>query len=992
MSAFASENLRFYGMSPIFRVPGTADAPPITDNDNLPVLTSAAAIGSESGDGTTTSLDFTVSLSPASASTVTVEYATADVTATGGTACATDPSEAGPDYISTSGTLTFDPGVVAATVTVTVCDDRVEDTGDQFFLEFSNPSNAVIDEALDQSRVPGFIFNTETSTEISIVADSAYAEEGAEAVFTLTRDGDAADALTVPVFVTEDGAVLGTEVPAHASFAPGARVAELRVPTDDDEVDEADGTVTARVVTGFAWVAAEGAASAAVTVLDNDDAPAGEAPVETVWQGDMSVIDKGNGAIGAHLPADFSNVSSTAGLEARWLWYFKPTRKLYLAFSDAVMGVEGMKLHFGDDAVQFQSTDNGSSSFNWPDVDVDWSDGETVAVRVVKPLAIAGAGSNDATLGTLSVAGATLSPAFDAGVRVYTATVDDGTTTVTVTAEASDDGATVSFGPAADADEDQEGHQVAVGSGETLIEVTVTAEDGATRRDYRVVASPAPEPVAVSFGVSEHAATEGGEPAVVAVSLAADPGRTVTVPLVATPEGGAGAEDYEAALEVTFEHGAGRTQTVTVTAVEDESAEDGERVVLGFGTLPEGLVAGETSSVTVALVDAPSNAAPEGKPLISGTPFVGETLTASADGIEDADGLTGASHAWQWLSNDGSQDTDIPDATGPTYTLTEAQDGKTVKVQVSFTDDGGTEETLVSKATSEVTIPLRATFEDVPDEHYGSGVFTFRVRFNLTPRVSFRVLKNQSFEVDGGKVKKARRVDGQDALREIHVAPSGYGDVTVTLPGGRTCGTTGAICTADGKALWNTETATVVGPPALRVADARAEEGTDETLDFVVSLSRVASGTVTVAYATSPGSADADADYTHTEGTLTFAAGETEKTVPVPVLDDEHDENEETLTLTLSNPSGAWIEDGEATGTIENSDPMPKAWLARFGRTVSEQVLEAVSDRLSAPREAGFRARLGGQELSFGGAAASGAEPGGGDGRRGAARDPRRLA
>ena len=252
---------------------------------------------------------------------------------------------------------------------------------------------------------------------------------------------------------------------------------------------------------------------------------------------------------------------------------------------------------------------------------------------------------------------------------------------MTVTAEASDDGATVSFGPAADADEDQEGHQVAVGSGETLIEVTVTAADGATRRDYRVVVSPAPAPVAVSFGVSEHTATEGGEPAVVAVSLAADPGRTVTVPLVATPEGGAGAEDYEAALEVTFEHGAERTQTVTVTALEDESAEDGERVVLGFGTLPEGLVAGETSSVTVALVDAPSNGAPQGKPRISGTPFVGETLTASADGIEDADGLTGASYAWQWLSNDGSQDADIPDATGPTYTLTEAEDGKTVKVQ-----------------------------------------------------------------------------------------------------------------------------------------------------------------------------------------------------------------------------------------------------------------------------------------------------------------------
>ena len=74
--------------------------------------------------------------------------------------------------------------------------------------------------------------------------------------------------------------------------------------------------------------------------------------------------------------------------------------------------------------------------------------------------------------------------------------------------------------------------------------------------------------------------------------------------------------------------------------------------------------------------------------------------------------------------------------------------------------------------------------------------------------------------------------------------------MTVTLAGGRACGTEGAICTADDKVLSNTETATVQGPPALNVADARVEEGAAATLDFVVTLSRVAAGPVTVAYAT----------------------------------------------------------------------------------------------------------------------------------------------
>ena len=114
-------------------------------------------------------------------------------------------------------------------------------------------------------------------------------------------------------------------------------------------------------------------------------------------------------------------------------------------------------------------------------------------------------------------------------------------------------------------------------------------------------------------------------------------------------------------------------------------------------------------------------------------------------------------------------------------------------------------------------------------------------------------------------------------------------------------------------------------------------------LAFKVTLSRAASGTVTVDYATADGTATAGADYTAASDTLTFAAGETAKTVSVTVLDDSHNEGTETMTLTLSNASGARIADATATGTIENSDLMPAAWLARFGRTVAEQVVDAVA-------------------------------------------------
>ena len=83
----------------------------------------------------------------------------------------------------------------------------------------------------------------------------------------------------------------------------------------------------------------------------------------------------------------------------------------------------------------------------------------------------------------------------------------------------------------------------------------------------------------------------------------------------------------------------------------------------------------------------------------------------------------------------------------------------------------------------------------------------------------------------------------------------------------------------------------------------------------------------------------------------------------MPILDDGHDEGHETFLLRLSNVVGAQAGDLEATGTIENTDKMPKAWLARFGRTVAEEVVDSVQTRLNAPRADGTEVTLGGQTL-----------------------------
>ena len=159
--------------------------------------------------------------------------------------------------------------------------------------------------------------------------------------------------------------------------------------------------------------------------------------------------------------------------------------------------------------------------------------------------------------------------------------------------------------------------------------------------------------------------------------------------------------------------------------------------------------------------------------------------------------------------------------------------------------------------------------------------------------------------------------------------------------------------------------------PALSVSDPTVTEAAGATLAFTVSLDRAVvagDGTVSVDYATRDGTATAGADYTAASGTLTFAVGESAKTVNVAVLDDSHDDDGETVDLVLSNATGASIADGTGTGTIANADAMPAAWLARFGRTVAEQVLDGVARRLEAARAPGRQeVVLAGQRLDLSG-------------------------
>ena len=128
----------------------------------------------------------------------------------------------------------------------------------------------------------------------------------------------------------------------------------------------------------------------------------------------------------------------------------------------------------------------------------------------------------------------------------------------------------------------------------------------------------------------------------------------------------------------------------------------------------ESLTSEATEAVSFAVQQQTANNPATGEPVITGTANVGETLTADTFGIADADGLENATFTYQWIADDGSSDTDIPDATGYTYTLVADDVGKTIKVRVTFKDDAGNETTLTSAATDEVDFAVQQQTANSP--------------------------------------------------------------------------------------------------------------------------------------------------------------------------------------------------------------------------------------------------------------------------------------
>ena len=219
-------------------------------------------------------------------------------------------------------------------------------------------------------------------------------------------------------------------------------------------------------------------------------------------------------------------------------------------------------------------------------------------------------------------------------------------------------------------------------------------------------------------------------------------------------------------------------------------------------TTYNGSVTSDTATMTVNVRAV--NDDPAGAPGIDGEAEAGRTVTATTSGVSDPDGLTKPGWTYRWIRVADGAETAIEGETGSAYTLTAADVGHKLKVEVSFTDDAGTEETVESAAwpsEGSIAAALSAAFSGAPATHDGEREFTVSLRFSAEPAgLSFATVRDSLLVATNATILGARRLTpGSNAGWEIRARPGGTGAVRLTLPV-RACGAANAIC-VDGRAL-----------------------------------------------------------------------------------------------------------------------------------------------------------------------------------------------
>jgi len=226
------------------------------------------------GNSGTTNATFTVTLSPASSQTVTVNYATANGTAT-----------AGSDYVAQSGTLTFTAGQTTKTISVTVNGDTTVEPNETFVVNLMSPSGATLADSQGQ----GTIVNDDTAPLPSLSINDVTVTEGDSgtkaATFTVTLSAASTSAVTV-TFATANGtATAGSDYVAQSgtlTFTAGQTTRTISVTVNGDTTVEPNETFVVNLMTPSGATLADSQGQG--TIRNDDTSPSPEETEAVAWR------------------------------------------------------------------------------------------------------------------------------------------------------------------------------------------------------------------------------------------------------------------------------------------------------------------------------------------------------------------------------------------------------------------------------------------------------------------------------------------------------------------------------------------------------------------------------------------------------------------------------------------------------------------------------------------------------------------------------------
>ena len=370
---------------------------------------------------------------------------------------------------------------------------------------------------------------------------------------------------------------------------------------------------------------------------------------------------------------------------------------------------------------------------------------------------------------------------------------------------------------------------------------------------------------------------------------------------------------------------AGATDSTYTLAANDEGKTIKVRVAFtDRGGYAESLTAMGTDQVASSAQANPAptpepaqNSPATGAPTITGTAQVGQTLTADTSGISDTEGLADVSYSYQWVSNDGTSDTDITGATDSTYTLVADDEGKTIKVRVSFTDDAAKEETLTSDATAAVAARANSPATGVPT-------------IGGTVQVGETLTADTTGIADSDGLSGATfsyqwiSNDGNSDTDIVGATSSTY--TLVSADEGKTIKVTVSFTDEEGfeESLTSAATATVAGPnsPATGAPAITGTAQVGETLTADTSGIADADGLANVSYSyqwvANDGTSDSDITGA-TDSTYTLVAADERKTIKVQVTFTDDAANEETLASAATVAIAAMSSPNAGAPTIKGT-------------------------------------------------------------------------